>query len=83
MIKREVGAKAWAGFCRFGGVGDNLIAAAVAKPLKDLGYMVECISQEPNHELFFNNPHIDKLSVYKDEDWPKDQLAWCQWFVKR
>lgn len=81
--EREVGAKAWAGFCRFGGVGDNLIAAAVAKPLKDLGYLVECISQEPNHELYLNNPHIDKLSVYQQDDWPKDQLAWCELFAKR
>jgi FkbM family methyltransferase len=81
--KRRVDAKAWAGFARMGGVGDNLIAASVCRPLKDLGYMVEVISQEPMAELYINNPHIDKLSVYGKDDWPQDQNAWQQWFAMR
>ena len=66
-----------------GGVGDNLIAASVCKPLKDLGYLVEVISQDPCASLFENNPHVDKLSVYQADDWPKDQMQWQKWFLTR
>jgi ADP-heptose:LPS heptosyltransferase len=64
-----------------GGVGDNLIAASVCRPLKQAGYMVEVISQPPFSELFENNPYVDKLSVHGD--WPKDQGAWQAWFSNR
>ena len=81
--KRRVDSKAWAGLARMGGVGDNLIAASVCKPLKDLGYLVEVISQDPCASLFENNPHIDKLSVYQKDDWPQDQMQWQKWFAAR
>ena len=81
--RRLVTAKAWAGFARMGGVGDNLIAASVCKPLKDLGYLVEVISQDPCACLFENNPSIDKLSVYSKDDWPQDQMQWQKWFAMR
>lgn len=80
---RKIGAKGWAGFARMGGVGDNLIAASACQPLHELGYKVEVISQEPMAELFENNPYIDKLSIYKHDDWPKDLNAWQQWFAMR
>ncbi len=73
----------WAGFARMGGVGDNLIAASVCKPLKEMGYKVEVISQEPMACLFENNPYIDKLSVHEEKDWPKDPQAWHSVFAMR
>jgi FkbM family methyltransferase len=81
--RRDVGAKSWAGVVRFGGIGDNLIAASVCKPLKDAGFMVEVITQTPNSVIFENNPYIDKLSVYEHKDWPQDPLAWQKVFVLR
>jgi len=73
----------WAGFCRCGGVGDNMIAASVARPLKEMGFNVEVITQEPNSVVFENNPFIDKISVYKHDDWPKDLTKWQEWFHMR
>lgn len=75
----------WAGVARFGGVGDNLIAASVLAPLKRQGYMTEVITSEPNHVVYHHNPYIDKLSVKNtDRDLPKDDIpAWQRWFEGR
>lgn len=77
--------KRWAGVARFGGVGDNLVAASVCAPLKRQGYMVEMITSPNNHVLFNNNPYIDKLSVKTVErDLPQgDLMAWQKWFASR
>jgi ADP-heptose:LPS heptosyltransferase len=72
----------WAGICRLGGVGDNLIAASVLKPLKELGYHTDVISQKPQCVLFENNPYLDKLSV-PDCIPHTDQLSWLTWFRHR
>lgn len=75
----------WAGISRFGGVGDNLIAASPAKALKRQGYSVEMITNKVNHSVFQNNPYIDKLTTKDTEkDLPQaDMAAWQQWFVGR
>lgn len=75
----------WAGIARFGGVGDNLMAASPLPLLKRLGYMTEVISSPPHHGVFLHNPYIDKLSVKNaDEDLPKnDLLGWQKWFDSR
>ena len=73
----------WAGVARMGGVGDNLMAASVLRPLKRAGYRVEVISQEPQCAVFHNNPHVDRLVVKRREDFPTDMLAWQQWFDGR
>jgi ADP-heptose:LPS heptosyltransferase len=75
----------WAAIVRYGGVGDNLIAASVLAPLKRQGYMTEVITSEPNHVLFHHNPHVDKLSVKKVErDLPQNDLAaWQKWHESR
>src|SRR5262245_5106846 len=75
----------WACIARLGGLGDNLIAASVARPLKRQGYMVEMLTSEPNHVVYFHNPYIDKLSVkVPDRDLPKNDLpAWQAWFQSR
>ncbi len=77
--------KRWACVARLGGIGDNLIAATVLAGLKKQGYMVEVITSEPNHVVFLNNPHIDKLSVKKvPDDMPQgDPKAWQAWFNSR
>lgn len=73
----------WAGVARFGGVGDNLIAASVLRPLKKLGYMVEVITTaKDTHTVFLNNPFIDKLSLKEDGDIPGG-ADWQKWFAKR
>ena len=75
----------WAGICRFGGVGDNLLAASVCRPLKRAGYMVEVITQAPQHVIFDNNPFIDKLAVKETQiDLPQgNHMAWQDWFRAR
>ncbi len=75
----------WAGVARFGGVGDNLMAASPLPLLKRLGYMTEVISSPPNYSVYLHNPYIDKLSVKNvDEDLPKnDMLGWQKWFDSR
>lgn len=73
----------WAAVCRFGGVGDNLIAASVARPLKTLGYKVEVITtSKDTHTVFLNNPFIDKLSVKADGEIPGGD-DWQKWFTQR
>lgn len=75
----------WAAVVRSGGVGDNLIAASVLRPLKRMGYMTEVISGPPNHVVFHNNPFMDKLAVkLVGRDIPKDDPpAWQKWFEGR
>ena len=75
----------WAAVARLGGLGDDLIAGSVCAPLKKQGYMVEMICSEPNHVVFLNNPHIDKLSVKQvPRDMPQgDPKAWQAWFNTR
>lgn len=77
--------KPWAGVCRLGGIGDNLIAASVCAPLKKLGYNVEMIAEEGPHVVFLENPNIDKLSLKNAKrDLPQsDMVAWQQWFESR
>lgn len=75
----------WVGICRLGGVGDDLIAASVLRPIRKLGYKIEFIAQQPHHVVLQNNPFIDKLSV-KDgvRDLPQgDMLKWQEWFDAR
>src|SRR5262245_19225066 len=77
--------KRWAAIARFGGVGDNLVAASPLAGLKKQGYMVEVITSPPNHVVFLNNPHLDKLSVKTvEKELPQgDLLAWQKWFDSR
>jgi len=76
----------WACIVRLGGLGDDLIAASVLKPLKDKGYKIDVIAQDPAHVVFENNPYIDKLSIKKvnGSDLPQgNMLAWHAWFESR
>ena len=72
----------WAGIARLGGIGDDLIAASVLRPLKRLGYKTDMIAGEGNHVLFHNNPYIDKLSVKAKGDIPEGE-EWHKWFHSR
>lgn len=75
----------WAAICRFGGIGDNLIAASVLRPLKRMGYMTEVITSPPYDVVFHHNPFIDKLSVkVVERDLPQnDPLSWQHWIESR
>lgn len=75
----------WAAIARFGGIGDNLIAGSPLMALKRMGYMTEVITGDPNHVLYYHNPHIDKLSVkVTQRDLPQNDLpAWQKWFESR
>ncbi len=76
------GKTGWAGVARLGGVGDNLIGASVCRPLKEMGYRVEMITQLPCGAVFENNPHIDKISNFSNDDLPKsDPVDWQKFFV--
>lgn len=72
----------WACVARLGGVGDNLIASSVLRPLKRLGYMTEVITSDHCHTVFLNNPHLDKLTVKGDGDVPGGE-DWHKWFASR
>jgi FkbM family methyltransferase len=75
--------KEWVCIVRCGGIGDNLIAASVLRPLHNQGYKIEVISQEPQSCLFENNPFVDKLSVRTKGDLPEDFKAWGDYFRYR
>lgn len=72
----------WACICRLGGIGDNLIAASVLRPLKRMGYMTEVVTSESAHLVYHNNPFIDKLTVKADGELPQG-ADWQKWFVAR
>ena len=40
------GKSGWVGIARLGGIGDNLIAASVLRPLKKMGYKVDVVSPD-------------------------------------
>ena len=70
----------WACVARYGGIGDNLIVSSVLAPLRKKYGRIEVITQWPQHVVFENNPHIDKLSVHKPGDVPSETLeAWTRW----
>lgn len=74
----------WAAIARFGGIGDNLICASVLPALRKKYGNVEVITQKPQHVVFDNNPHIDKLSFYSPGDIPgTDSDTWQRWFELR
>lgn len=74
----------WAGVARFGGVGDNLIAASPLALLRQKWGKVEVITSAPQSVVFENNPHIDKLSVVDKSYIPQDSSGnWQNYFVGR
>ncbi len=83
--KRSQRSNGWAGVARFGGIGDNLMAASVCYALKRRGYKVEMITGEKSAwSVFEHNPNIDKLSVKStDEMFGIGSLEWQKWFRGR
>ena len=76
--------KSWACVVRLGGVGDNLVASAVLPYLKEKYGYVEVIACEPQHVIFENNPHVDKLSVKKPGEPPwGDGKSWQHYWADR
>jgi FkbM family methyltransferase len=83
-IGHTTGNKNWACIVRVGGIGDNLIAASVLRPLKEQGYMTEVITQEPQCVVFENNPYLDKLTIKSPRELPQDnQLNWQKYWWSR
>jgi len=83
-VPASVGRKGWVGVARFGGIGDDLIAASVLAPLKRQGYKIDIITQMPQGVVFENNPYVDKLSIKEPGEIPNtDQMAWQNWFKTR
>lgn len=72
----------WAGIARLGGIGDNLVASSVMRPLKRLGYMTEMITSEAAGAVLRHNPFIDKLTIKTDGDIPGGD-DWQKWFTLR
>jgi FkbM family methyltransferase len=79
----QAGKSGWAGIARLGGIGDNLMAASVLRPLKRAGYNTDVITQMPMAVVFENNPFIDKLSIKGAKDLPADNREWHNWFRAR
>jgi len=75
--------KPWMGLARMGGIGDNLIAAAVLPALAEK-YRVDVLTNTNFGCLFENNPYVSKLTQIPDDDIPKDSMpSWQGWFAKR
>ena len=72
----------WACVARFGGIGDNLIAASPLRPLKRLGYKIEMLSDHKYGVIYQNNPFIDKLTILPDKHIPQGP-GWAKWFEDR
>jgi FkbM family methyltransferase len=80
----EVKPRQWAGMARFGGLGDDLIAAAVLPDLVRQGNLVEVITNAHAGCVFEHNPWVSKLSICEDGDQPGDGgLEWQKWFDRR
>ena len=62
----------WSTIARYGGVGDSIVATSVLPGLKKRFDGVEMLCQDPWHVVFENNPYIDKLSVYKKDEIPRE-----------
>ena len=77
-------ANEWACVVRLGGVGDNLIASSVLPHLKRKYGHVEVIAADPQHVVFENNPHIDKLTMLP-EGYPawEDGIKWQEHWLAR
>jgi FkbM family methyltransferase len=74
----------WACVVRLGGVGDNLIASSVFPALKKKWGNLEVICAEPQHVVFENNPHIDKLTVKAQGDPPWENGSdWQKYWLAR
>jgi len=65
----------WAAICRFGGIGDNLMAASVLPLLARKYKGVEVYSEAPNAVIFENNPYISKLTLKKMETIPQTSAS--------
>lgn len=72
----------WAGIMRMGGIGDNLTAASVLRPLKRMGYSNEVITSNTAGAVYRNNPFIDKLTIKADGEVPQGD-AWHPWYMSR
>lgn len=73
----KFGPQDWACVSRMGGFGDNLIASSVFPGLKKRYGHLEVITSSMMGDLYKNNPHIDKLSVYPDKvHLPHGDTSW-------
>jgi ADP-heptose:LPS heptosyltransferase len=74
----------WAAICRFGGIGDNLIAASVLPLLARKYKGVDVITEEPNSVIFKNNPHLSRVIVKTKEELPNTgAVDYQKWFANR
>lgn len=76
----------WAAICRFGGIGDNLIAASVLPLLSRRYKGVDVFTEEPNSVVFENNPHVSRLVVKTKEEMAVPEsgaVGWQKWFANR
>jgi len=74
----------WAAICRFGGIGDNLIASSVLPLLARRYTGVDVITEEPNSVLFENNPHLSRIIVKTKDELPNSgAIDWQKWFSNR
>ena len=66
----------WVGVVRFGGLGDNLIASSVFPALRAKYGRLEVITNKDNAEVFENNPHIDRLIIWPEDEPKLDVVEW-------
>jgi ADP-heptose:LPS heptosyltransferase len=75
--------KPWCGIARFGGIGDNLMAASVL-PMLAQRFRVDVMTNHEYGVVFDNNPWASKITKVRNEDIPHDGMSnWQDWFAKR
>ena len=79
----NVARQRWACVVRMGGYGDNLMVSSVFPGLKARYDRLEVISRAPCHEVFLNNPYVDKLTVWPADDPVTDVLNWTRAMARR
>jgi ADP-heptose:LPS heptosyltransferase len=75
--------KPWACVSRMGGIGDNLMAAAVLPGMAQK-YRIDMLTNTFYGLLFDNNPWVEKVTKVRNEDIPTTSMPeWQSWFAKR
>lgn len=73
--QRNPGGKKRACVCRFGAIGDQIIAASVLPSLKAQGYHITYMTTPDAQQIVLHDPHIDEFWVQANDYVPNAQLG--------
>lgn len=73
----------WALVVRLGGIGDNLIASSILPLLKNQGFKIAYMAQDPWQSIIMADPHIDRLIAKAAGEIPIPADQFQKWFWDR